>query len=215
MRLSARKRRHVALGNALRQAFHDGRLAHAGLADQHRIVLGAAAQNLHHALQLVVAPDQRVERVVDGGLRQVAAELGQQRAFLGPVGRDFFRLRPRQLFADGGKPQAALVQNLGGEAFLFAQQTQQQMLGADVLVAEPLGFLGAIGQHALALVAQRQIDGRGNLLANRGVPSICLRMDSTAACERRNRFASVLSSRNRPRSRCSVSMNGLPNWLAS
>ena len=43
------------------------------------------------------------------------------------------------------------------------------MLGADVLVAEPLGFFGAIGQHALALVAQRQIDRRRNLLANRGV----------------------------------------------
>src|ERR1022692_4656908 len=46
-------------------------------------------------------------------------------------------------------------------------------------------------------------------------PSICFRMDSTAACERRKRFASALSSRSRPRRRCSVSMYGLPNWLAS
>ena len=36
-----------------------------------------------------------------------------------------------------------------------------------------------------------------------------------AACERRNRLASALSSRSRPSSRCSVSMYGLPNWLAS
>ena len=37
-------------------------------------------------------------------------------------------------------------------------------------------------------------------------PSICLRIDSTAACDRRNRLASALSSRSRPSSRCSVSM---------
>src|SRR5215471_1515865 len=40
-------------------------------------------------------------------------------------------------------------------------------------------------------------------------PSICLRMDSTAACERRNRFASALSSRSSPSSKCSVSIFGL------
>ena len=75
-----------------------------------------------------------------------------------------------QFLADGGEAQAALVQNLGGEALLFAQQAQQQVLGADVLVVEPLGLFGAIRQHALALVAQRQIHRSGNLLANGGVP---------------------------------------------
>ena len=38
---------HVALGDALGQALHDGGLAHARLADQHRVVLGAPAQHLH------------------------------------------------------------------------------------------------------------------------------------------------------------------------
>src|SRR5579859_1992285 len=46
-------------------------------------------------------------------------------------------------------------------------------------------------------------------------PSICLRMDSTDACERRKRLVNALSSRNRPSSRCSVSIYGEPNWLAS
>ena len=75
-----------------------------------------------------------------------------------------------QFFADGGEPQPALVQDFGGEALFFAQQAEQQMLGADVLVVQPLGFFGAIGQHALAFVAERQIDGSGNLFANGGVP---------------------------------------------
>ncbi len=59
--LVRQERRHVAIGDALRQAFHNGRLAHAGLADQHRVVLGAAAENLHHALQFVIAADERIE----------------------------------------------------------------------------------------------------------------------------------------------------------
>src|SRR5262249_17229728 len=62
--LVGEERRHVTLGEALRQAFHDGGLADAGLADQHRVVLGAAAEDLDDALELVIAPDQRIERIV-------------------------------------------------------------------------------------------------------------------------------------------------------
>ena len=79
------------------------------------------------------------------------------------------RRRARDLLAHLRQPQPALVQDLGGEALLLAQQAEQQMLGADVLVIQPLRFFGAIGQHALALVAQRQIHRGRDLLANRGV----------------------------------------------
>ena len=89
---------------------------------------------------------------------------------LGRADATFLTLRTRQFLADGGKPQAALVQNLRGETLFFAQQPEQQMLGADVLVAQPLGFLGAISQHAFALVAEGQIHAGGNLLADGGVP---------------------------------------------
>ena len=168
--LVGQERRHVAFGDALRQAFHDGRLADARLADQHRVVLGAAAEDLDHALQFVIAPDQRVERIVHGGLREVAAELGQQRAFLGPRGGDLLALGTRQFLPNGGEPQPALVQDLRGEALLFAQQAEQQVLGADVLVVQPLGLFGAVGQNALAFVAQRKIHGGGNLFPDGGVP---------------------------------------------
>ena len=53
--------------------------------------------------------------------------------------------------------------------FSSRSRPEQQVLGADVLVVQPLGFFGAIGQHALALVAERQIHGSGNLLADGGV----------------------------------------------
>src|SRR5215469_10562573 len=45
--------------------------------------------------------------------------------------------------------------------------------------------------------------------------SISLRMDSIEPCWRRKRLARALSSRIRPSSKCSVSIYGLPYWLAS
>ena len=53
--------RHVAIDDAQRQPFGDRRLADAGLADQHRIVLGAARQHLDGAADFVVAADHRIE----------------------------------------------------------------------------------------------------------------------------------------------------------
>ena len=52
---------HLAVDDALRQAFDDRRLADARLADQHRVVLGAPLQHLDGAADLVVAADHRVE----------------------------------------------------------------------------------------------------------------------------------------------------------
>ena len=46
-------------------------------------------------------------------------------------------------------------------------------------------------------------------------PSISFLMDSMEECERRNRLVRLLSSRIKPKSRCSVSIEGLPYWLAS
>ncbi len=66
---------HVAGDDPLREPLDDRRLADAGVADQHRVVLGAPAQNLDHAPDLLVAADDRVELPLLGKLGQVAAEL--------------------------------------------------------------------------------------------------------------------------------------------
>ncbi len=55
---------HVAVDDAQRQTFDDGGLADAGLADQHRIVLGAARQHLDGAADFLVAADHRIELAV-------------------------------------------------------------------------------------------------------------------------------------------------------
>jgi len=43
------------------------------------------------------------------------------------------------------------------------------VFGADVLVIEPFGLFGSIGENAFALVAKREIDAGGDLLADGGV----------------------------------------------
>ena len=48
---------------------------------------------------------------------------------------------------------------------LFAQDAEQQVLGADVVVQQPVGFLGGELQHALGFGAERNLDRGRDLLA--------------------------------------------------
>ncbi len=69
--------RHVALDDPLGQALGDGGLAHAGLADEHRVVLALAAQDADDVADLVVPADHRIQLVGTGPLHQVGAVLLQ------------------------------------------------------------------------------------------------------------------------------------------
>src|SRR5689334_18670841 len=44
------------------------------------------------------------------------------------------------------------------------------MFGPDMLVRQALRFFGGIGQHALAFIAEGQVDRGGDLLPNGGMP---------------------------------------------
>ena len=70
---------HVAGDQPLGEALDDGGLADAGLADQHRVVLGPAGQHLHHPADLGVAADDRVELALAGLRGQVDAVLVERR----------------------------------------------------------------------------------------------------------------------------------------
>ncbi len=63
---------HVAADDALREAFDDGGLAHAGFADEHGIVLRAAGEHLDDPANLFVAADHRIELALARDLGQVA-----------------------------------------------------------------------------------------------------------------------------------------------
>ena len=66
---------HVAGSDLLRQALDDGRLAHTGVTQDKRVVLGAARKDLHHALDFPFATDHGVELAVARLLREVGGEL--------------------------------------------------------------------------------------------------------------------------------------------
>ena len=64
--------RDVARDNPKGQPLDDGRLAYARLANEHRIVLGPAAQHLHRAPDFLLPPDDRIDSSVLRVLRNVA-----------------------------------------------------------------------------------------------------------------------------------------------
>ena len=81
--------------------FDDRGLADAGLADEHRVVLGAAAEDLHHTLELAATTDDRIELLLASELGEVAAELVEDLAVALVAGRVFLAL-----LTGGGRPAA-------------------------------------------------------------------------------------------------------------
>ena len=76
--LITQRLRNTAVDDVERQALNDGGLAHARLADEHRVVLRAARQHLHDALDFLLTPHNRIQLAVLGQLREVSAELIQR-----------------------------------------------------------------------------------------------------------------------------------------
>ncbi len=60
--------------DALRQTFNDGRLADASFAQQHWVVLGAAAENLNQSLDFMLTTDDWVKLAALGEFGEIAAE---------------------------------------------------------------------------------------------------------------------------------------------
>ena len=162
--------RHVAVDDLLRQPLDDRRLADARLADQHGVVLGAAAEHLLHALELVLAADERVELILHRRLGEVAAELGEQRRFLHARQRRLLVEELNDVLAHGVEPHPLFEQDRRGDRALFAQDAEQQMLGADVVVEQTVGFFGGELEHALGFGAERDLDRRGHLLPEHRPP---------------------------------------------
>ncbi len=144
---------HVAGHDALAQALDDGRFAHARFADEDRVVLGPPGQYLHDPLDLAFAPDDGVELVLTGQLGQVAPELVQHGAAGRRSGAGVARRRGRLLLAGwvageqlddlhthSGQVGAQADQHLRPDTLAFADNAQEQVLGADVVVPELEGL---------------------------------------------------------------------------
>ena len=144
------------------QPFNDGRLAYARFTDESGIVLGAPTQYLDEPLDFLVPSDNGVEFIGAGGCGKVDAQLVQRRSFAGAAGEPGLGCPLGQdMLCFGASPfegDTEAVQHAGGHAFSFAQQTQQQVLGADVVMTHLAGlvygklddFLGSGSKAGLA-----------------------------------------------------------------
>ena len=142
--LVAQGLRNVARDDALGEAFDDGRFADAGLADQNRVVLGTAGQDLHDAANLVVAADDRIELAFTRNLRQVAPVLGQGlEGSLGICRGDRIGAQLGQRLRERIGLDATLGEDAPGLG-LRRSQRDQQVLGRDVLVTASLGALAGV-----------------------------------------------------------------------
>ena len=152
---------HVAGNDALRQAFDDRGLADAGLADQHRIVFGAAGEHLHHAANFFVAADDRIEFSAPRLFGQVAS-IALQRLVLGfgiLVG-DFLRAAHRGQSLENGVVGGALPrQDFLRRIALQVRDGQQQVLGGNVLVLEIGRFLEGALQKFVRRLGERGLRG--------------------------------------------------------
>jgi hypothetical protein len=69
-----------------------------------------------------------------------------------PVGREWLRVDSRRVLGRHGLPElqqagAEVLQDPGGDAFTFARQTQQQILGAEAVVIQLHRLAPRQGQH--------------------------------------------------------------------
>ena len=71
--------RHLGADDPLSQTLDDRRLADARLTDEHRIVLGPAAEDLEHSFDLVAPTDDGIERALLGHARQVPPKFIERR----------------------------------------------------------------------------------------------------------------------------------------
>ena len=160
---------HLVRGDALGEALDDGGLADAGLADQHRVVLLAAREDLHDPLDLRLAADDRVELALLRLLREVAAELVEQLRGLRLLARR--AARARLAAAGAGEHADDLVADLlgvgveveqdpRGDALVLADEAEQDVLGADVVVAEGQRLAQRELQHLLRARRERDLAGR-------------------------------------------------------
>ena len=106
---------HFVLRDAPGESLGDGGLADAGLADQQRVVLAPAAEDLNDTLDLVLAADQRIDLAVAGELVEVLGELVERRALAIALFLLAFGTRARVLARLRGLGRIGLLDAVGDE----------------------------------------------------------------------------------------------------
>ena len=190
----AERRGNVAVGDAQRDSFHDGGLADAGVADQHRAVFLAPAEDLQGAFDFPAASDQGVDGARGGAFGEVAGVAPQEpgrgvapgSGGSGAAAVAGFRAgRLRSAVRDDlqhvDARDALFLQEEGGVRVGLQQQPGQYVAGAGLLAfgaahlqhhalqhaahgAGHVQLVGGLTRHRLQVVAKERLQPRAQLL---------------------------------------------------
>ncbi len=153
--------RHFAVDDALGETFDNGGLAHARLADEHRIVLGAAREHLDRAADFIVAADDRIQLAAGGARREIDGELLERAALLLGL-RIVDGLAAANLvdgLFDGGLGGASLLQK-SCQCVLVLEGREREQLGRDVVVFALLRELVRDIEQAIEVLRHVDVTGR-------------------------------------------------------
>ena len=143
---------HIASHNTLRQPLDDSGLAHAGLADQHRVVLGLTRENAHHAAYFLIAADHWVELVGPGAGHQVGPVFFQRlvhrlgRRALHPLATAHNGQCLQKAVAGDARPVQGAA---GGGVLPLCDKRQRQMLSRNVFIVQTRRLLFGLEQYLL------------------------------------------------------------------
>ncbi len=164
---------NIALDDGLSQSLDNSSLSNPWFADQHRVILRATRQNLHDPLHFALATDNRVKLALASGLGEVAPKLIKNLGALVAGGfratdRDrIFALVAREklndLLANSVQISAELHEDLSGNTLTLANEAKQDVLGADVVVAQLKGFAQAQLKNLLGPGSKGNVSGRSLL----------------------------------------------------
>ena len=214
-RLALQRRRHVAFDDALRQALDDGRLADARLADQHRVVLGAARQHLDGAADLLVAADDGIDLPLARTRGEVDAELLEcLEGLLRVLGSSPVR-SPHLVEGvhQRGRGGTVLREPVADARAAVLRERDEQVLGADELVAALLGErLRRVDDlvRRLAELGRRDAGPRGRGQRGQRAPDLVGEAGDVDPDGGSSAVAMPSPCWSRESSRCSGSTCGLP-----
>ena len=159
---------NVAVDHAAREALDDGGLADAGVADQRRIVLGAAREHLNHAADLLVAANDRIKLALARPVGEIDSVLFQRAILRFRILRSHSRRAADscERLQDAVFIRANPFEDLRGGPALFSREREQDVFSRSEVILERGGlvlrrvehFQGALREvAALAAVNLRDL----------------------------------------------------------
>ena len=159
--LALQRFRHVAIDDPAGESFHQGCLAHPGLADEHGVVLSPAREHLHDPANLVVPSNDRINLPLPRQSREIPAVLFQGlKLFLRVL--ISHSLIPAHL--DQRLEHTVPRDRVGRENPLqtrptLLDQTKQQVLGGREVILEFGRFLGGGSEDILEILTRIDLGG--------------------------------------------------------